>query len=334
MATATQHKSSELTSQEFCADFQQNWRGPDADTPFPTADCEKTVLSRLQELRGEISGVEQPLGLPPSVWFGLVFAIILASSGYYCIRGQSHQRLQHFLQDPRNRTWSLNACGLKLDLEMNAPAVLVVSFISLLVHIVGRFAPSYTLAVFAAWPMAHFDRTKVVSYLRLFCHVFGHVSWEHLGNNLSLLLLVGPTCEDRYGSLRLVQMLLFTALITSAIHMAGGDQSLLMGISGIIFMCILLNSFSAVGSGTVPATFVITAAVWGGKEFYLMCFRHDSSTSHLAHLLGAACGAAFGYLIASERHAKGVSAMAQIAPRPFHTPQEIQPPFEAGDKAQ
>ena len=208
----------------------------------------------------------------------------------------------------------------------------MVAFVSVLVHIIGRFAPSYTLAVFAAWPYAHFNHTKLVSYLRLVCHVFGHVSWEHLGNNLSLLLLVGPSCEDRYGSVRLAQMLLFTALVTSAIHMAGGDQSVLMGMSGIIFMCILLNSFSAGGSGTVPISFVITAVVWGGKEVYLMFFRHDSSTSHLSHLLGAACGAAFAYLIASERHAKGVKTMAEIAPRPFHAPQPLQ--TEAGSKDQ
>ena len=55
-------------------------------------------------------------------------------------------------------------------------------------------------------------------YLRLFTHVLGHADLSHYMNNMLLFLLVGPMLEEKYGSQRLLIVILVVALVTGIAH--------------------------------------------------------------------------------------------------------------------
>ncbi len=104
-----------------------------------------------------------------------------------------------------------------------------------------------------------------VSYWRLISHIAGHQDWVHLMSNFSFILLIGPILEEKYGSRRLLQMILFTALITGILNVIFFSTGL-MGASGIVFMFIILSSFTNFRSGDVPLTFILIILLFLTKE--------------------------------------------------------------------
>lgn len=126
---------------------------------------------------------------------------------------------------------------------------------------------------------------------RLVGHVFGHAGWSHLQGNLILLMVAGPPCEAAFGAPRLSKVMLWTALASSASHVAlAPAQSVQMGASGVVFAMILLNSWLQRDAARVPATFVLTSALWLSRELASPAV----GVSHSAHLVGAAVGTYFG----------------------------------------
>ena len=57
-----------------------------------------------------------------------------------------------------------------------------------------------------------------LGYIRLFGHVLGHANWEHFLNNMLLLLVVGPPMEEKYGSIPLLEGIVFTALVSGVLQ--------------------------------------------------------------------------------------------------------------------
>ena len=109
-----------------------------------------------------------------------------------------------------------------------------------------------------------------ISYFRLFSHIFGHSSWNHVIGNVVHLLLVGPACEHTLGTLLLLKILLLTALSSGIMYVVHGPvYSIQLGASGVVFTLILLNSLLQVKSGTIPLTFICQAIMWCSKEIFL-----------------------------------------------------------------
>lgn len=81
-------------------------------------------------------------------------------------------------------------------------------------------------------------------YVRLFGHVLGHASWDHFLNNMLLLLVIGPPMEEKYGSVPLLEGIVFTALVSGVLQCALFPRTALLGASGIVFMLIMLASLS------------------------------------------------------------------------------------------
>lgn len=129
-------------------------------------------------------------------------------------------------------------------------------------------------------------------YFSLFGYTLGHGSTEHLIGNLSLILLLGPILEEKYGSKKLFSMLLLTAFLTAIVHILFFSHSLI-GASGIVFMMIVLVSLTNVKSGEIPITFVLIMLLYVGQEVY-KSFDSDQ-VSQFAHILGGILGAIFGY---------------------------------------
>lgn len=176
----------------------------------------------------------------------------------------------------------------KLRISYNAPVVLTFAIAAVVAFIVTQTAPS-TQAWFVAYPRlgdAH-------GYVGLFSHILGHASWEHLLGNFMLILLIGPILEERHGSMSLLFMILVTALMTGLATIAFSSGGV-MGASGVVFMMILLASLANVRGGEIPLTFLVVALIYMGGEI-AHSFRNDG-ISHMAHLVGGAVGAAFGFL--------------------------------------
>ena len=108
--------------------------------------------------------------------------------------------------------------------------------------------------------------------IRLFSHAAGHVNWMHLVGNFSIILLIGPILEERYGSGLIGILMLLTAFITGVINRIFFPAGLL-GASGIVFMFILLVSFTNVRKGEIPLTFVLVVLLFLGQEIYRMIFE-------------------------------------------------------------
>lgn len=176
----------------------------------------------------------------------------------------------------------------KLRVTYNAPVVLTFALAAVVVFILTKTVDQ-SVRWFVAYP--HLDRTQ--AYVGLFTHILGHANWQHLISNFMLILLLGPILEERHGSGPLLVMILLTALITGLANLLFSD-GVLLGASGVVFMMILLASLANVRGGDIPLTFLVVAVIYMGGEI-VHSFRNDG-ISHMAHLVGGAVGAAFGFL--------------------------------------
>ena len=72
--------------------------------------------------------------------------------------------------------------------------------------------------------------------------------------------------------------------------------------SGIVFMLIMLSSLAGMKSGRIPVTLLLVAVLYLGQEVYSIFFVQDN-VANFMHLVGGACGTAFGF--AAVRRRKG-----------------------------
>jgi membrane associated rhomboid family serine protease len=131
------------------------------------------------------------------------------------------------------------------------------------------------------------------TYLRAFAHILGHADIEHYVGNFMIILLIGPMLEEKYGSWRILVMLLITAVTTGILYMAFFPGVSLRGASGAAFTLIVLSSFVNVKAGRLPLTFVMIFALYVGRSF----FASSENVAVAAHVVGGLCGAVFGFLI-------------------------------------
>ncbi|EAY24920.1 rhomboid family intramembrane serine protease [Microscilla marina] len=197
---------------------------------------------------------------------------------------------------------------MKLKIQYNSPVVLTYTLICVAVTffdwmIYGDFAKSanfpntVTGQFFTLYPnKMSFD--SVLSYFRVFSHSMGHGGWNHLLGNFSFILLIGPILEERYKSGPLLVMILLTATITGILQTIF-FRSGLLGASGVVFMMILLVSFTNFKSGSIPLTFILIAILYLGKELFnaVNPSPGTQNISQFAHIIGGLCGGLFGYVI-------------------------------------
>lgn len=181
-----------------------------------------------------------------------------------------------------------------MKLKYNAPATLTFALVSAIVLLIDQYImPGIIEALFTAEGSSTFAFDDIPAYIRMFTHVFGHAGWDHLLSNLTLILLLGPILEEKYKSSSVAWMIVITALVNGLVN-AFFFSSALMGSSGVAFMMILLVSFANVRSGEFPLTAFLVVGLYLIKEI-LAIFRYDD-ISQISHLIGAACGAVFGFL--------------------------------------
>jgi len=177
-------------------------------------------------------------------------------------------------------------------IQYNSPMVLTYALIALAVLVLNHFTQGMSNAL--VFSIHRSALTDPLLYLRLFGHVFGHANLAHYFDNMVLILLVGPMLEEKYGSKWLAVMMLVTALITGLLFLAVSEHALLGG-SGLVFMLILLSSFTNLQRGRIPLTLILAVVIFIGREAVTGATT-ETNISHLTHIIGGVCGAVFGYV--------------------------------------
>jgi membrane associated rhomboid family serine protease len=83
-----------------------------------------------------------------------------------------------------------------------------------------------------------------------------------------------------------------------------------LGASGILFMMILLSSFTNVKHGMVPLTFLLIIVLYFGREIYAS-IAIESNISHFGHIVGGLCGAVLGFYISKLQAEKEIPAISE-----------------------
>lgn len=137
-----------------------------------------------------------------------------------------------------------------LQIRFNAPLILglaLASLAALVLDSLTRGAANRRL--FSVYRCSLYDPLALV---RFFTHVLGHTSIEHYMGNMLLLLLIGPSLEERYGAGVLAACIAVTALVTGLVEFLFFPRHSLLGASGVIFMMIVLTSFTGAERGEIP----------------------------------------------------------------------------------
>lgn len=177
-----------------------------------------------------------------------------------------------------------------MKLKFNSPVILGFSLVCVAVFVLDKLMAGTLMPYFT---LGNVNASSGLSILTLFTHVIGHASIEHLLGNLTFILLLGPIVEEKYGDMRTLFMMLITALVTGILNLLFFHTGL-MGASGIVFMLILLVSFTNTKSGEIPVTFILIAILFIGKEV-IESLKTDQ-ISQFAHIIGGLCGSVFGFV--------------------------------------
>ncbi len=186
----------------------------------------------------------------------------------------------------------------QLVIHYNAPVVLSFAFLSLIVLGLGFLTGGATTAKFFSVYRSSFS--DPLTYARLFGHVLGHADYSHYIGNIMLMLVIGTTLEDKYGSRKLLFCILVTALVSGLVQVFFFPATALLGASGIVFMMIVLSSLSGMKNGSIPLTLILVVILYLGGELWDAVTVRDS-VSQLTHIVGGTCGAVLGLIMGRRR---------------------------------
>ena len=175
-------------------------------------------------------------------------------------------------------------------IEMNAPVIVSFTVLSFIVMMFSyATGGASTTSLFACYRTS---TTDPMMYVRTPTYVFGHPDIHHYFSNFSMIALLGPMLEEKYGSKRLVMMMAVTAVVGGAANLLLTTNAL-VGASGIVFLFIVLCSCTSVSSGKIPLTLIIVVVIYIGQEIVNGVAKTDN-VSQLTHILGGLCGIGFG----------------------------------------
>ncbi|MBE6990659.1 MAG: rhomboid family intramembrane serine protease [Ruminococcaceae bacterium] len=180
----------------------------------------------------------------------------------------------------------------KLVIRFNAPVVLTFALLALVVLILDGITDGVSTSRFFC--VYHAPLSDPLTYVRFFGHVLGHTSYTHYMGNMLLLLLVGPAVEERYGSRSTLLFILATALVTGVVQYVFFPSTALLGASGVVFMMIVLSSFTEMKKDGIPVTLILVVVFYLGGEIMDGLFSKDN-ISQITHIVGGLCGLVFGF---------------------------------------
>lgn len=192
-------------------------------------------------------------------------------------------------------------------LSYNAPVILTFTIIAVIVQLISSLpGTGFFHNIFVARPRR---LTNPFLYIGMITHAIGHSGWTHLISNFTYILLVGPMLEEKYGSKRLLFMMVITSFVTGLVNVLFFHSSV-CGASGIVFMFILLASCTNSGAkdGKIPVTLFLAFIFYLGQEV-LGSLKPDN-ISQLSHIIGGLFGTFFGLYFAKTLKKDDTSEMS------------------------
>jgi membrane associated rhomboid family serine protease len=187
-----------------------------------------------------------------------------------------------------------------MKIRYNAPVTLTFALISTLILAADQLLHTDIIpSLFTMPSRSNFSFNSLADWVRLFTHIAGHADWAHLLGNFAFILLLGPILEEKYSSIGVLLMMLITALVTGLLNGFFADSAL-MGASGVVFMMILLVSFTNIRNGEIPLTFILVVALYLVKEI-ISAFNSGDQIAQFAHIAGGVCGSLFGFIKPSRK---------------------------------
>lgn len=180
----------------------------------------------------------------------------------------------------------------KYRITFNSPIILSFVAICFVVMVLNYITGGVSNQV--AFMTYHSSLTSPMTYVRLFTHVLGHSGWEHFIGNMAYILLLGPMLEEKYGSGKILQIIVITAVVTGVINYVFFWNVALCGASGVCFAFILLSSFTSFREGEIPLTVILVAAIYLGQQIYEGIAITDD-ISNMAHVFGGIVGGITGF---------------------------------------
>ena len=176
-------------------------------------------------------------------------------------------------------------------LQYNAPVVLSFALCALAALLLGKLTAGWTTRhLFSVYRSSLRDP---FTYPRFVLHVLGHSGYAHYINNMMMILVIGPSLEERYGSRNLFWSIFLTALVSGLVQWLFFPTTALLGASGIVFMMIVMSSLSGMRDGRIPLTLILVLALYLGGEIVDGVVLSDN-VSQLTHVVGGLCGAFLG----------------------------------------
>lgn len=182
----------------------------------------------------------------------------------------------------------------RIVIRFNAPVILGFALLALAALLLGRWTDG--AATYRYFSVYRAPLTEPLTYLRFFTHVLGHANYEHYMGNMLLLLLVGPGIEEKYGHKTTALCIGVTALVTGLVQFVFFPTTVLLGASGVVFMMIVLSSFTEMGKEGIPVTLILVVIFYLGSEL-LDGLTSADNVSQLTHIIGGLCGLVFGFTI-------------------------------------
>lgn len=180
----------------------------------------------------------------------------------------------------------------KYKIEVNAPAT--IAFVVLCVLVYGLSVITKGSSDKLLFSVYGSKMSDFLTYPRFWGHVLGHVSWEHLFGNITMILLLGPMLEEKYGTQYIMKVMLTVALVTGVFHFVFDPKTMLMGASGIVFAFILLSSITGYKENVIPLSFILITVIYIGGQLYGWIIVKDD-VSNVTHILGGVVGAIMGF---------------------------------------
>lgn len=179
-----------------------------------------------------------------------------------------------------------------MKIRYNAPVTLTFTLAAVIVLVIDQItAGAVTRGVFSVPGRGGFSFGAILDWPRLVLHPLGHAGWDHLIANFAFILLLGPNLEERHGSGSLLFMIFVTALVTGVLNVLFLPAGL-YGASGIVFMMIVLSSFTNFRRGELPVTFILVVILYVARE--VVNALQENTVSEFAHILGGVLGSLFG----------------------------------------
>ena len=199
---------------------------------------------------------------------------------------------------------------IKLNFVFDAPVTISFCLISVILFVLNQFVFKGTLdGMILSSPTTvsgpvPFVVSNPASYFRLFLYAFSAQNWLLLFTNLMFLLMLGPSQEERYGSV-VIGIMIGVSILFSGVLNACFCETSLKGCNCVVFMMIFLNSFMSFSKKKIPASFVIIFIFYIIKEILQVSDKRLSGIVGLIICItGGLCGSLFAFLTSPKARAE------------------------------